>query len=114
MNTIDFDFESANRLNIFISVLSNVLKPDFWNHDPQKCKELLYNGLNYANQQHLKACNGNYSNWGKGPSTISIGIDIASEIVSVVKQGLIDNEVTKNFSWKDTAIEDMKKLEKMI
>ena len=114
MNTINFDFESANRLNIFIAVLSNVLKADFWTHDPQKCQEKLRDGLNFANLEHLKVCEGNYSNWGKGPATISIDTDVASNIVSVVKQGLVNNEITKNFSWKDTAIEDMEKLEKLI
>lgn len=113
MNVLNFNFESANRLSIFIGVLACVFKEDNDQKIIENCKSNLNFELQSSNLKHLISCDG-YNNFGNGPSTISIKTDDAISLISVLKKFLLDNEITKNFSWRETAIQDMNALERMI
>lgn len=113
MNVLNFNFESANRLSVFIGVLACVFKEDSDHKMIESCKSNLDLELQSSNLKHLISCDG-YRNFGSGPSTINIKTDDAISVISVLKKFLLDNVTTKNFSWRETAIQDMNDLEKLI
>lgn len=112
---ITVPFSDANRLFIFLQNLASTFKSEinFWNNNPFETIDDLRFILDESNNNHLNiVCGGDFSKWSNTPQFVSIPAKLSITIIEHFKQALKEN-ITANYSWRETAIIDIANLQKL-